>query len=274
MRNRNRQVGMKVACIQMCSGVDPNANLKNAEHWLAEAARQGVELAVLPETFALMGATEEEKVALAEPQESSSLLAFLSKQAAKHEMAIIGGSVLLQADNGKVRNACAAYGADGFLLAIYDKIHLFDGNVGEDTYRESSIVQSGKTSCSIQLKDYSIGLSICYDLRFPELYRHYSLNGCNVISVVAAFTDVTGRAHWEPLLKARAIENQSYVLASAQWGEHVDGRKTWGHSMIIDPWGNTLAELSAGNGIISAELAVEEIHNVRHLLPCLQHRVL
>jgi nitrilase len=274
MRNRNRQVGMKVACIQMCSGVDPNANLKNAEHWLAEAARQGVELAVLPETFALMGATEEEKVALAEPQESSSLLAFLSKQAAKHEMAIIGGSVLLQADNGKVRNACAAYGADGSLLAIYDKIHLFDGDVGEDAYRESSIVQPGKTPCSFQLNDYSIGLSICYDLRFPELYRHYSQHGCNVISVVAAFTDVTGRAHWESLLKARAIENQAYVLASAQWGEHPDGRKTWGHSIIIDPWGKTLAELPAGNGIVSAELAGEQIRSIRHLLPALQHRVL
>jgi nitrilase len=265
---------MKVACIQMCSGIDPDTNLENAEHWLAEAAKYGAELAVLPENFAYMGGTEEEKTASAEPEESSNLLAFLSKQAARHQMAIIGGSVLLQAGNGKVRNACAAYDADGALLAIYDKIHLFDGDVGENAYRESSIVQPGKTPCSLQLNDYSIGLSICYDLRFPELYRHYSLNGCNVISVVAAFTDVTGQAHWEALLKARAIENQVYVLASAQWGEYPDGRKTWGHSMIIDPWGETLAELPAGNGIISAELAVKKIQKVRHLLPTLQHRVL
>jgi nitrilase len=265
---------MKVACIQMCSGLDPNTNLKNAEHWLAEAARQGADMAVLPENFSFMGGSEEEKVTSAEPQESSSLLAFLSKQAAGHHMAIIGGTVLLQTDEGKVRNACAAYDADGSLLAIYDKIHLFDGDVGEDAYRESSIVRPGETPCSIQLDDYSIGLSICYDLRFPELYRHYSQHGCNIISVVAAFTDLTGRAHWQSLLKARAIENQAYVLASAQWDEHPDGRKTWGHSMIIDPWGKTLAELSAGDGLACAELSIEKIQRVRHFLPALQHRVL
>jgi len=265
---------MKVACIQMCSGIDPDKNLKNAEYWLAEAAKQGAELAVLPENFTLMGATEEKKIASAEPQESSSLLTFLSEQASMHQMAIIGGSILLQADNGKVRNACAAYGADGGLFASYDKIHLFDGDVGADAYRESSFVQPGKTPCSFQLNDYSIGLSICYDLRFPELYRHYSLHGCNVISIVAAFTDITGRAHWQSLLKARAIENQAYVLASAQWGKHPDGRKTWGHSMIIDPWGKTLSELPDGDGLACAELSIEKIKTVRHLLPALQHRVL
>ncbi len=265
---------MKVTCIQMSSGVEPSANLKNAEYWLTEAAKQGVELAVLPENFSFMGGSEKERVDFAEPQESSSLLDFLSKQAAMHQMAIVGGSVLLQADHGKVRNVCAAYRADGSLLNIYDKLHLFDGDVGEDSYCESSIVQPGKLPCSFQLDDYSIGLSICYDLRFPELYRHYSLHGCNILCVVAAFTDVTGRAHWEILLKARAIENQTYVLASAQWGKHPDGRKTWGHSMIIDPWGKILAELPAGDGLISAELDSERIRNVRHLLPVLQHRVL
>ena len=265
---------MKVACIQMCSGRDPHTNLNTAGHWLVEAAKQGAELAVLPENFALMGCSEEEKMAWAEPEESSTLPKFLSKQAAMHQMVIIGGSVLLQADNGKVRNACAAYDADGSLLAIYDKIHLFDVDVGEESYRESSIVQPGKIPCSIALNDYAIGLSICYDLRFPELYRYYSLHGCNVLSIVAAFTDITGRAHWETLLKARAIENQAYVLASAQWGEHPDGCKTWGHSMIIDPWGRTLAELPEGNGCISAELAVEVIQAVRHSLPALRHRVL
>ena len=265
---------MKVACIQMCSVLDPKANLKQAEYWLAEAARQGAELTVLPENFTSMGATEQDKLASAEPQESSSLLLFLSKQAARHKMTIIGGTVLLQADHGKVRNVCAAYGADGSVLASYDKIHLFDGDVGEDSYRESSIVQPGKTPCSFQLNDYSIGLSICYDLRFPELFRHYSQHGCHVLCVVAAFTDVTGRAHWETLLKARAIENQTYVLASAQWGKHPDGRRTWGHSMIIDPWGKTLAELPAGDGLVSAELDGEHIRNIRHFLPVLQHRVL
>jgi predicted amidohydrolase len=272
--SENRQASMKVACIQMCSGINPDENLKNVERWLAEAAGQGVELAVLPESFTLMGATETEKVASAEPQESSTLLAFLAKQAARHKMAIIGGSILLQADNGKVRNVCAAYDADGSLLAIYDKIHLFDADVGEDAYRESAIVQAGKTPSDFQLSDFIIGLSICYDLRFPELYRHYSKHGCNVLCVVAAFTDITGRAHWQSLLKARAIENQAYVLASAQWGEHPDGRKTWGHSMIIDPWGKILAELPAGDGIISVELGIENIRSVRHLLPVLDHRML
>lgn len=265
---------MKVACIQMCSGIDPDKNLKSAEHWLGKAAGQGARLAVLPETFTLMGASEEKKVSSAEPQESSSVLAFLSKQAAMHRMAIIGGSVLLQAENGKVRNACAAYDADGSPLAIYDKIHLFDGDVEEKTYQESAVVQAGTTPCSFQLNGYSIGLSICYDLRFPELYRHYSQHGCNVLCVVAAFTDVTGRAHWQSLLQARAIENQAYVLASAQWGEHPDGRKTWGHSMIIDPWGTILAELPDGDGLACAELSIENIRKVRRLLPVLQHRIL
>ena len=163
---------MKVACIQICSGVDMDANLHVAGHWLAEAAKQGVQLAVLPENFAFMGGSEAEKIASAEPEMSSRLLAFLSEQAAIHSMAIVGGSILLQADNGKVRNACAVYDAAGNLLDIYDKIHLFDADVGDDAYRESSIVQPGNRPASIQFANYSIGLSICYDLRFPELYRH------------------------------------------------------------------------------------------------------
>ena len=262
---------MQVACIQMCSGPVQGENLARAEHWLAEARAAGAELAVLPENFALMGVSDAEKRAAAEPEASSSLLAFLSGQAARHGMAIVGGSVLLKGE-GRLRNACAAFDANGQLLGIYDKIHLFDVDVGGEQYRESAVVQPGDRPVAVQLGGFNIGLSICYDLRFPELYRHYAAHGCDIITVVAAFTETTGRAHWQPLLMARAIENQSYLLASAQTGMHADRRHTWGHSMIIDPWGEIIAELPTGEGVISASLTIEKLCSVRRSLPALQHR--
>lgn len=262
---------MRVACIQLCSGSDQAGNLARAEHWLAEAKRQGAELAILPENFALMGVSDMQRRAAAEPQESSGVLLFLAGQAARHGMAIIGGSVLLQGEE-KLRNACAVYDARGRLLAVYDKIHLFDVDVGGDLYRESAIVQPGDRPATVQLGAFRAGLSICYDLRFPELYRHYALHGCDIISVVAAFTEATGRAHWRPLLRARAIENQCYLLASAQVGVHADRRRTWGHSMVIDPWGDVIAELAEGEGVITASLSVDRLQAVRRSLPALQHR--
>jgi len=262
---------MQVACIQMSSGPDQSENLARTEQWLTKASAAGAELAVLPENFALMGVSDAKKRAAAEPQESSKVLAFLSRQAARHHMSIIGGSVLLEGEEGRLRNACAAFDADGRLLDIYDKIHLFDVDVGGDLYRESAIVQPGGRPVMVRLGEFNAGLSICYDLRFPELYRHYARHGCDIISVVAAFTETTGRAHWQPLLRARAIENQSYVLASAQTGVHADRRRTWGHSMIIDPWGEIVAELSEGEGVISACLSADRLQAVRRSLPALQH---
>ena len=263
---------LRVACIQLSSGPDQAANLARVELWLDEAKGRGAELAVLPENFALMGVPDADKRAVAEPQASSKLLEFLSRQSASHGMAIIGGSVLLQGDGGKLRNACPVFDTSGSLVAIYDKIHLFDVEVGGELYRESAIVQAGDRPVMAGLDGFNIGLSICYDLRFPELYRHFADQGCNLISVVAAFTEATGRAHWQPLLQARAIENQCYLLASAQWGVHADMRRTWGHSMIIDPWGEVVAELPEGEGVIAATLSADRLHSVRHSLPVLSHR--
>lgn len=262
---------MQVACIQMNSGPDQEENLARVEQWLSEAKGSGAEVAVLPENFALMGLPDAEKKAAAEPQVTSGVLTFLSRQAARLSMAIIGGSVLLEG-KGRLRNACPVFDAGGGLLAIYDKIHLFDVNVGGELYRESAIVQPGDRPVMVRLAGFNTGLSICYDLRFPELYRHYADQGCDIISVVAAFTEATGQAHWQPLLRARAIENQCYLLASAQTGVHADRRRTWGHSMIIDPWGKIVAELPEGEGIISASLSADRLQSVRRSLPALQHR--
>jgi len=263
---------MRVASIQMNSGSDRVQNLQQVELLLRQAAEGGARLAVLPENFSLMGISDSDKLVAAEMVQDSIVLKFLSEQAALHQMTIIGGTVLLQGEHGKCHNACPVFGADGQLLAIYDKIHLFDADVSDHAYRESASIQPGEQPCSLQLGSFRIGLSICYDIRFPELYRRYVDDGCHIISVVAAFTESTGRAHWQTLLRARAIENQCYVLASAQWGTHADGRKTWGHSMLIDPWGDVLAVQAEGTGVVIAELSHARLTSVRTTLPCLSHR--
>ena len=264
--------GMRVACIQMNSGADRAANLEQASLLLQQAASAGAELAVLPENFSLMGASLSDKHLLAEPQENSPVLAFLSAQAITHRMAIVGGSTLLKGAQGKLRNACPVFSADGRLRAIYDKIHLFDVDLDGESYHESESVVAGEHPCSVALGDFRFGLSICYDIRFPELYRHYADSGCDVVCVVAAFTEQTGHAHWQTLLRARAIENQCYLLASAQWGVHADGRRTWGHSMIIDPWGEVMALQEEGTGVIMADLTSARLTHIRKILPSLQHR--
>jgi len=261
----------------MCSGLDRDANLATVARLLASAAQQGAELAVLPETFVFMGGSEAEKRAMAELQSDSSTLDFLAKQAANHQMAIVGGTLLLNtaADGGSgrsLRNACPAFDATGSLLAVYDKIHLFDMDYQGESYHESALMKAGDAPVSVAIGDLKVGLSVCYDLRFPELYRIYADEGCDVLCNVAAFTATTGRAHWLPLLQARAIENQCYVLASAQSGIHPDGRQTWGHSMIIDPWGEVLAELARGEGIVVADLSKTHLKHLRQSLPALQHR--
>jgi len=256
----------------MNSGADRAANLQQAAGLLQQAADGGAQLAVLPENFALMGISDSAKQLLAEPQQQSLVLRFLSEQAALHGMALIGGTILLQGEHGKCRNACPVFDAAGRLLAIYDKIHLFDAALSDHCYCESASIQAGREPCTVALESFRIGLSVCYDIRFPELYRRYADAGCQVLSVVAAFTEPTGRAHWQTLLQARAIENQCYVLASAQWGEHADGRKTWGHSMLIDPWGEVLAVQQEGVGVAIAALSHDRISHVRTILPCLKHR--
>jgi len=263
---------MRVACIQMCSGADRDVNLVTAADLLTQASQQGAELALLPENFSFMGGSEAEKKQLAEDQSDSATLHFLSEQAVLHQMSIIGGSLLLRGRNGRLRNTCPVFDASGRQLAAYDKIHLFDMDYQGEVYRESSLIEAGERPTVIQAGGFSFGLSICYDLRFPELYRAYANDGCDVLCNVAAFTATTGRAHWQTLLKARAIENQAYMLAAAQCGTHPDGRETWGHSMIIDPWGEVQSKLSKGEGVVVSELSKERVSFVRHSLPSLQHQ--
>lgn len=264
---------MRVACLQMNSSDVVDENLKEASRLLASAKQAGTELAVLPENFAFMSKNEKEKKRIAQREEASSLLAFLAEQSRHHNLFIIGGTVPLSSDKPPgLRNACPVFSPEGELLVIYDKMHLFELNLGQERYREGEYVVAGDRPVSVHLDAWHLGLSICYDIRFPELYRHYSAAGCHAMSIPAAFTVPTGRAHWETLLRARAIENQAYVLAAAQWGTHPGGRKTWGHTMIIDPWGDILAEKEEGVGVVVAEMCLSHLENIRNILPALRHR--
>jgi len=264
---------LRVACIQMCSGDDVDANLVRAGGWLKRAAEQGAQLALLPENFAFMSADDMGKRDVAEPEAQSRALDYLSRRAREYSLAVIGGSVpLAHPDSGRIRNACPVFSHRGDLLGVYDKIHLFDVDLENEQYRESDTIVAGDTPLSVQVKQWNVGLSICYDIRFPELYRYYADAGCHVLTVPAAFTVPTGMAHWETLLRARAIENQAYVLAAGQWGEHPGGRKTWGHSMMIDPWGDVMVKQEEGEGVIVADLDMAFLKRIREALPALAHR--
>lgn len=264
---------LRVACIQLNSGSDQPGNLERTASLLEKCAEQNSDLILLPENFSFMGADDREKLAVAEVQNSSSILTFLSDQARKHEAVIVGGSIPLKgSSSGKIRNACPVFSATGKLIACYDKMHLFDVTLSDEQYRESDTVEAGAKPETASFDGWKVGLSICYDLRFPELYRHYSSIGCNILTVPAAFTLPTGKAHWRTLLRARAIENQTYVLAAGQCGMHPDGRQTWGHSMIISPWGEVLAALDDDEGIITAEISLNNLDEMRQAMPVLNHR--
>lgn len=265
-----RPAELTVACVQLCSGRDQEQNLERVRKLLARAAEQGAELVLLPENFALMGADEAAKRAHAGA--SAVVIDFLQQQACKHGMAIIGGGMLMQGEGGRIRNASLVLLKDGRVGAVYDKMHLFDVDVRGESYRESDLVEAGDKPVCFDLAGFRIGLSICYDLRFPELYRHYATLGCHLLTLPAAFTEATGRDHWLPLLQARAIENQCFVLAAGQVGEHPDGRRTWGHSMIIDPWGRVLGELAEGEGVICAQLSMNDLTRLRESIPVMAHR--
>jgi deaminated glutathione amidase len=264
---------LRVACVQMCSGDDREHNLAEAERMFEQAASEGVRLIVLPENFSFMGSSDDERRAAAEYPEESWVLGFLSEQAERHRMFVIGGSVLLKRrDSDRLRNASPVFSVDGKLLEIYDKMHLFDVDLGLERYLESATISAGDAPKSVCIGPWQIGLSVCYDLRFPELYRRYAAASCQVLTVPSAFTVPTGMAHWETLLRARAIENQAYVLAPAQTGEHPGGRRTWGHSMIVDPWGEVLASRDDGEGLVLAELDMARVEHVRSMIPALRHR--
>lgn len=266
---------MRVACLQLCSGDNPAANLDTVARLLAAAADQGVQLALLPENFAFMGGDLERKRRFAREEVPSIVLPFLAAAASRHRLYLVGGSLLRQAPAGKLRNSCPVFDPDGRCLASYDKIHLFDIELPSERHCESELIEPGAGPVWLDLPGWRLGLSICYDLRFPELYRHYAAAGCQLLSIPSAFTVPTGAAHWEVLLRARAIENQAYVLAPAQGGDHPGGRRTYGHSLIVDPWGEVLARGSArtdGGELLIAELDHERLQQVRQRLPALQHR--
>lgn len=266
---------MRVACLQLCSGDNLAANLNSVAQLLAEAAEQGVELALLPENFALMSPDLQRKRQFAAEEAAGIVFPFLQTQVRRHGLYLVAGSLLVGGEEEKLRNRSPVFGPDGRCLASYDKIHLFDIDLPNERHRESELIEPGDQPVWLDLLGWRLGLSICYDLRFPELYRHYASVGCQLLSIPSAFTIPTGQAHWEVLLRARAIENQAFVLAPAQGGSHPGGRRSYGHSLIVDPWGEVLARGSAvsSNGeLLIADLDPERLQQVRERLPALHHR--
>ena len=301
---------MKVAAIQMVSGTRVDDNLQTARALLAQAAAGGAELAVLPEYFCVMGRRDTDKLALQEDLGVGPIQAWLAATARELGLWIVGGTLPLSCEpadagaprrsagpsqakaaapsggsatgeaverGGKCRNASLVFSPAGKRIAHYDKIHLFRFNDGERRYDEAAVLVPGSQPVTFDLpaRDghvWRVGMSVCYDLRFPELYRAYAAQGADLLLVPSAFTHVTGQAHWEVLLRARAIENLSGVIAAAQGGLHENGRRTWGHSMVVDAWGQVLAEHAEGAGVALAELDWAALHQRRQQLPALGHR--
>ena len=263
----------RVAAIQMTAGPNIWGNLEEAARLLEIAAAEGAKLAALPEYFCLMGMSDADKVAVREQANSGPIQEFLSKTAKRLGLWIVGGTVpLVSSRPDKVRNSCLVYDDKGEQVARYDKIHLFGLELGTERYAEEETIEAG---CGVVVVDSPfgrMGLSICYDLRFPELYR--SMGEVDIIFAPAAFTATTGRAHWETLIRARAIENLAYVVAPAQGGYHVNGRETHGDSMIVDPWGVVLNRLPRGSGVVTADINPDYQASLRNSLPALNHRTL
>lgn len=270
----------KVAGIQMISSADVSENLDRVSVLVEQAVQQGAQLVALPEYFFAIGASDSAKMQMAEPfnkppSESpiQSALAALAKQ---HGIWLAGGTVPILNEpcdpSGRFFNTQLVFSPLGEVVARYDKMHLFDFKTAFESHDEAQTILPGKRAVKFECGFGTVGLSICYDLRFPELYR--SLLPVDLILVPAAFTATTGRAHWETLLRARAIENQAYVLAPAQGGEHPSGRKTWGHSLLIDPWGEIMSSLTHGEGLVIGELCRSRLNEVRQNLPALEHRVI
>lgn len=264
---------IKIAAIQMASGPHVSANLSETERLIEIAVNQGAKLVVLPEYFAIMGLKELDKVKVREEEGKGPIQNFLAKMAKKHGIWLIGGSVPMASHHvNKVRNSCLVYDDKGHQVARYDKIHLFGLDLGNEHYHEEKTIEPGESIVVVNSPFGKIGLSICYDLRFPELYR--AMGEVNIIVVPSAFTDTTGKAHWESLIRARAIENLSYVIAPAQGGYHLSGRETHGNSMIVDPWGVVLDRLPRGSGVVIATMNPKYQESLRSSLPALKHRTI
>ncbi|WP_038082739.1 carbon-nitrogen hydrolase family protein [Thioalkalivibrio sp. ALgr1] len=266
----------QVAAIQMASGPQPQANLLEAKRLLQEAADKGARLAVLPENFAFMGMQESDILGIAEVADGAGpLQAFLAEQARRLGLWIVGGTVPLQTeDGGRVRSACLVFDDQGQQVARYDKIHLFDVQLPDssEAYTESKVFERGDKVVVVDTPVGRMGLAICYDLRFPELFRALLDQGADWVALPAAFTAQTGQAHWDVLLRARAIENQYYMLSSAQGGFHVNGRETYGHSALIDPWGRVVDQLQRNPGVLLADLDHAQVERIRTVFPTIEHR--
>ncbi len=266
----------KVAAIQMASGPKVDANLREAGRLISQAAEAGAELIVLPENFAIMGIEESDKIAVRETEGDGPIQTFLSDQAKQHNVWLVGGTIPMECDDpNKILAACIVYDNQGNFIERYDKIHLFDVDLVDtgENYIESETIEFGERGLKVIDSPFGkIGLAVCYDLRFPELFRGLLDLGAEIIVLPAAFTAATGKAHWESLLRARAIENLTYVIASGQGGYHLNGRATHGDSMIIDPWGAILNRIQHGTGFTLAEINIEYLRSRRKTFPCIQHR--
>ena len=275
MSQSNHQANLQIASIQMVSTPVLQENLNTAASLIKAAAAKGAQLAVLPEYFCLMGLKDTDKVRAREPYRNGPIQEQLSAIAKENGIYLVAGTIPLEAgDPQKVLNTMLVFNPQGETIARYDKIHLFGFQTETERYQESETIEAGDEPGLLRIhvgaQEWIFGLSICYDLRFPELYRGLGQVDCHIIP--AAFTYTTGKDHWEILLRARAIENQCYVLASAQGGTHLNQRRTWGHSMLIDPWGDVLANLPEGEGFISGVLCKDKVNEVRSKLPALTHR--
>ncbi len=263
----------KVAAIQMASGPNVTGNLGEARRLIAKAVEQGARLVVLPEFFAIMGMSDTDKVKVREQPGQGQIQDFLSETARHFKIWLVGGSIPLAGSSPeKVRNSCLVYDEHGVQVARYDKIHLFNLELGNENYHEAKTIEPGNQVVVVDSPFGRIGLGICYDLRFPELFR--AMKNVDIIVLPSAFTETTGKMHWEVLVRARAIENLAYVIASAQGGYHVNGRETHGNSMVVDPWGRVLDRLPRGSGVVMAEVNPAYKSSLRASLPALSHRTL
>jgi len=263
---------LRVACVQLNSGVSKADNLEKAERLVARAAAAGADVVVLPEKWNAIGSADTLR-ANAEPLEGGESVEAMAGWARTHGITLVGGSITeIRAGRKKLSNTCPVFDPSGELVAVYRKIHMFDVEVGGHVYRESEAEEPGEETLVCEAEGWRVGLSVCYDLRFPELYRILALDGAELVTVPAAFTAYTGKDHWELLLRARAVENQCYVAAANEWGTHEGGKASYGRSTIVDPWGVVLAQASDEDTVIAAELDRAHLERIRRELPSLANR--